>query len=67
MLVQAGSGAVTFGNPSSPGVPADFTKHTLLAKYNDIDSVKRECFEDSNDIACIIIEPIAGNHGISSS
>ena len=63
LLVQAGSGAVTFGNPSSPGVPADFTKHTLLAKYNDIESVKK-CFADSDDIACIIIEPIAGNMGL---
>ncbi|HIC45008.1 MAG TPA: glutamate-1-semialdehyde-2,1-aminomutase [Sulfurimonas sp.] len=63
LLVQAGSGMITFGTPSSPGVPADFTKHTLLAKYNDIQSVKK-CFEDSNDIACIIIEPIAGNMGL---
>ncbi|MEO1954285.1 MAG: glutamate-1-semialdehyde 2,1-aminomutase [Campylobacterales bacterium] len=63
LLVQAGSGAATFGNPSSPGVPADFTKHTLLAEYNNIESVKK-CFEDSNDIACIIIEPIAGNMGL---
>jgi glutamate-1-semialdehyde 2,1-aminomutase len=63
LLVQAGSGAVTFGSPSSPGVPADFTKHTLLAKYNDIESV-RKCFEQSKDIACIIIEPIAGNMGL---
>ncbi len=63
LLVQAGSGAATFGNPSSPGVPADFTKHTLLAKYNDIDSVKK-CFEQSSNIACIIIEPIAGNMGL---
>lgn len=63
LLVQAGSGAATFGNPSSPGVPADFTKHTLLAKYNDIESVKR-CFEESSDIACVIIEPIAGNMGL---
>ncbi len=63
LLVQAGSGLATFGNPSSPGVPADFTKHTLLAKYNDIESV-RKCFTDSSDIACIIIEPIAGNMGL---
>ena len=63
LLVQAGSGAVTFGTPSSPGVPADFTQHTLLAKYNDLESVKR-CFESSNNIACIIIEPIAGNMGL---
>ena len=63
LLVQAGSGAVTFGTPSSPGVPADLTKHTLLAKYNDIESVK-QCFENSKDIACVIIEPIAGNMGL---
>lgn len=63
LLVQAGSGAATFGNPSSPGVPADFTKHTLLAEYNDIDSVKK-CFMDSKNIACVILEPIAGNMGL---
>jgi glutamate-1-semialdehyde 2,1-aminomutase len=63
LLVQAGSGAATFGNPSSPGVPADFTKHTLLAQYNNIESVKK-CFADSSDIACVIIEPIAGNMGL---
>jgi glutamate-1-semialdehyde 2,1-aminomutase len=62
LLVQAGSGAVTFGCPSSPGVPSDVTKHTLLAKYNDIKSVK-ECFKNSQNIACVIIEPIAGNMG----
>lgn len=63
LLVQAGSGAATFGHPSSPGVPADFTKHTLLAEYNNIESV-RKCFADSKDIACVIIEPIAGNMGL---
>ncbi len=63
LLVQAGSGLATFGNPSSPGVPADFTKHTLLAIYNSIESVKK-CFENSKDIACVIIEPIAGNMGL---
>lgn len=63
LLVQAGSGAVTFGTPSSPGVPADFTKHTLLAEYNNIESVK-QCFQDSPGIACVIIEPIAGNMGL---
>ncbi len=63
LLVQAGSGAVTFGSPSSPGVPADFTKHTLLARYNDTTSVE-ECFNNSKDIACVIIEPIAGNMGL---
>ena len=64
LLVQAGSGAATFGAPSSPGVPADLTKHTLLARYNDIESVKA-CFEASEGgIACVIIEPIAGNMGL---
>ncbi len=63
LLVQAGSGATTFGNPSSPGVPSDFTKHTLLATYNDIKSVEK-CFNESSDIACVIIEPIAGNMGL---
>lgn len=64
LLVQAGSGLATFGTPSSPGVPADLTKHTLLATYNDIASVQK-CFDDVNgDIACVIIEPIAGNMGL---
>jgi glutamate-1-semialdehyde 2,1-aminomutase len=64
LLVQAGSGLATFGSPSSPGVPADLTKHTLLATYNDIESVK-QCFADSKEgIACVIIEPIAGNMGL---
>jgi len=62
LLVQAGSGAVTFGSPSSPGVPADVTKHTHLAEYNDLESAKR-CFEASSDIACVIVEPVAGNMG----
>lgn len=64
LLVQAGSGLATFGSPSSPGVPNDLTKHTYLATYNDIASVKK-CFEDAKgDMACIIIEPIAGNMGL---
>ena len=63
LLVQAGSGMATFGSPSSPGVPADLTKHTLLCEYNNIENLKK-CFADSSDIACIIIEPIAGNMGL---
>ena len=64
LLVQAGSGMATFGNPSSPGVPSDLTKHTLLATYNDIESVKK-CFADSKEgISSIVIEPIAGNMGL---
>ncbi|MDY3204901.1 MAG: glutamate-1-semialdehyde 2,1-aminomutase, partial [Arcobacter sp.] len=63
LLVQAGSGMATFGAPSSPGVPADLTKHTLVCEYNNIENLKK-CFEESSDIACIIIEPIAGNMGL---
>ena len=63
LLVQAGSGMATFGSPSSPGVPEDLTKHTLLCEYNNIEQLKN-CFEESSDIACIIIEPIAGNMGL---
>lgn len=63
LLVQAGSGMATFGSPSSPGVPADLTKHTLLCEYNNIKQLEK-CFEESSDIACIIIEPIAGNMGL---
>lgn len=67
LLVSAGSGCATFGNPSSPGVPSDISKHTLVARYNDIDSVK-QCFETSqkngSGVGCVIIEPIAGNMGL---
>ncbi|MEA2049277.1 MAG: glutamate-1-semialdehyde 2,1-aminomutase [Campylobacterota bacterium] len=63
LLVAAGSGMATFGAPSSPGVPADLTKHTLLSEYNNISQLKK-CFDNSDDIAAIIIEPIAGNMGL---
>lgn len=59
LLVNAGSGALTLGQPSSPGVPSDFAKHTLTANYNDLDSV-RALFAE-HDIACVIVEPVAGN------
>jgi len=64
LLVQAGSGATTFGTPSSPGVPKDFTRKTLLAKYNDIESVEKLFNRYKNKIAGIIIEPVAGNMGV---
>ncbi|WP_106476795.1 glutamate-1-semialdehyde 2,1-aminomutase [Phytohalomonas tamaricis] len=61
LLVKAGSGALTHGEPSSPGVPAALAEHTVTLSYNDIDEV-RECFERIGDqIACIIVEPVAGN------
>jgi glutamate-1-semialdehyde 2,1-aminomutase len=63
LLVSAGSGMATFGTPSSPGVPSDLTKHTILCEYNNLEQIEK-CFEESNDIACIIIEPIAGNMGL---
>ena len=62
LLVKAGSGALTFNQPSSPGVPADFAKYTLIAQYNDLDSVENLLIEN-NDVACVIVEPVAGNMG----
>lgn len=61
LLVKAGSGTLTLGQPSSPGVPADFAKHTLTARYNDLDSVKALFKANKGEIACIIVEPVAGN------
>ncbi|MBI1922067.1 MAG: glutamate-1-semialdehyde 2,1-aminomutase [Geobacter sp.] len=63
LLVKAGSGAATFGVPDSPGVPADFAKHTLTATYNNLDSVKQLISDNKGEVACIIVEPIAGNMG----
>lgn len=63
LLVKAGSGAATFGVPTSPGVPADFAKHTLTATYNDLDEVRQIVAANHGELACIILEPIAGNMG----
>ncbi|MBE0501915.1 MAG: glutamate-1-semialdehyde 2,1-aminomutase [Desulfuromonadales bacterium] len=63
LLVKAGSGAATFGVPTSPGVPADFAKYTLTATYNSLDEVKALAAANKGEIACIILEPIAGNMG----
>ena len=62
-LIQAGSGAVTFGTPNSPGVTQGTAKDTLLAKYNDLENVKHVISENKDEIACIILEPVAGNMG----
>lgn len=64
LLVKSGSGALTFGTPTSPGVPADIVKHTLVCEYNDIASVKACIKANQGEIACIIIEPVAGNMGL---
>lgn len=62
-LIQAGSGASTFGTPNSPGVTQGTAKDTLMARYNDIEHVKELINSNPNEIACIIIEPVAGNMG----
>jgi glutamate-1-semialdehyde 2,1-aminomutase len=63
-LVAAGSGAATIGVPSSPGVPAAVTAHTLLADYNDLESVERLFAAHRDSIAAVIVEPVAGNMGL---
>lgn len=62
-LIQAGSGAVTFGSPNSPGVTKGTAQDTLLAVYNDVENVAQLIKANENEIACIIIEPVAGNMG----
>jgi glutamate-1-semialdehyde 2,1-aminomutase len=61
LLVKAGSGALTLGVPNSPGIPADFAKHTLTVSYNKIEEVKEIFAKYPDQIACIIVEPVAGN------
>ncbi|HGJ5891087.1 MAG TPA: glutamate-1-semialdehyde 2,1-aminomutase [Arsenophonus apicola] len=61
LLVKAGSGALTIGQPNSPGVPADVAKHTLTCTFNDLDSVRQTFAQYPQEIACIIVEPVAGN------
>jgi glutamate-1-semialdehyde 2,1-aminomutase len=64
LLAKAGSGLATLGIPDCPGVPADFTRHTLTAPYNDIGTVQQLIQEHHRELACIIVEPIAGNMGV---
>jgi len=61
LLVKAGSGALTFGQPSSAGVPEDFAKHTLTLPYNDTDALTELFKKMGSNIACVIIEPVVGN------
>ena len=61
LLVKAGSGALTLGQPNSPGVPADFAKHTLTCVFNDLDSVREAFTQYGSEIACAICEPVADN------
>lgn len=61
LLVKAGSGALTLGVPNSPGVPADLARHTLNLPYNDADAVRALFAERGADLACVIVEPVAGN------
>ena len=63
LLVKAGSGVATFGLPDSPGVPADLAKHTLTVAFNDLNGVKETVSREGEQIACIIVEPVAGNMG----
>src|SRR5512140_515161 len=63
-LVKAGSGATTLGAPTSPGVPRKAVQHTLLASYNDLGSCERLCDANRNQIAAVIVEPLAGNMGV---
>ncbi len=61
LLIKAGSGALTLGVPTSPGVPAALAQHTLTLDYNDLDQVRAAFKQHGKDIACIIVEPVAGN------
>ncbi|MDF1535995.1 MAG: glutamate-1-semialdehyde 2,1-aminomutase [bacterium] len=64
LLVKAGSGALTLGVPDSPGVPADYAKNTLIAEYNDLESVTALFAKHPGEIAAIIVEPVPGNMGV---
>lgn len=64
MLVKAGSGLLTFGETSSPGVPKDAAKYTIVAQYNDLENVREIFAKNKKEIACLIVEPVAANMGI---
>ena len=64
LLVKAGSGAMTFGVPDSPGVPADFARHTITVPFNDLDAVRTALEQNAGKVACAIVEPAVGNMGL---
>jgi glutamate-1-semialdehyde 2,1-aminomutase len=66
LLIKAGSGALTLGVPSSPGVPAGLAEHTITLPFNDIDALKKAFAEIGDQVACVIVEPIAGNMNMVS-
>ncbi|UOP00688.1 glutamate-1-semialdehyde 2,1-aminomutase [Kingella potus] len=67
LLVKAGSGLLTFGNPSSAGVPADFTRHTLVLEYNNVAQLEETFAQIGSETACVIVEPFAGNMNLVRS
>jgi glutamate-1-semialdehyde 2,1-aminomutase len=64
LLVKSGSGTITYGVPTSLGVPEDIVKHTIVCRYNDIEDIRKTFDEYGRDIAAIIVEPVAGNMGL---
>ena len=64
LLVKSGSGTITYGVPTSPGVPSDVVKDTLVCRYNDLDEVKNIFKEQGHEIAAVIVETVAGNMGV---
>lgn len=64
LLVKSGSGTITYGVPTSLGVPEDIVKHTIVCRYNDIEDIRKTFHEHGKDIAAIIVEPVAGNMGL---
>lgn len=64
LLIKAGSGATTLGVPTSPGVPQGYIDNTVILPFNDGDAVERFCSERGKEVACIILEPVAGNMGV---
>jgi glutamate-1-semialdehyde 2,1-aminomutase len=63
LLVKAGSGAATFGVPTSPGVPKDYARNTITLPYNDLSAFRKVCKQAGKKIACVILEPVVGNSG----